>query len=73
ILQANALQGNRRSVELTFDKRTLASNLGMRPESLSRNLALLARYGVKSSGRDIVIEDSMALERFAKPNTLIDG
>jgi hypothetical protein len=28
---------------------------------------------VKSSGRDIVIEDSSALERFAKPNALIDG
>jgi hypothetical protein len=47
--------------------------LPLGPESLSRNLALLARYGVKSSGRDIVIENSMALGRFAKPNTLIDG
>jgi CRP/FNR family transcriptional activator FtrB len=73
ILQADALQGNRRSIELTFDKRTLASRLGMSPENLSRNFALLARYGVKSSGRDITIEDSLALERFAKPNFLIDG
>jgi hypothetical protein len=47
--------------------------LGMTPENLSRNLALLAKYGVKSAGRDIVIEDSLALERFAKPNALIDG
>jgi hypothetical protein len=45
----------------------------MTPENLSRNLALLAKFGVKSSGRDIVIEDSSALERFAKPNALIDG
>jgi hypothetical protein len=45
----------------------------MTPENLSRNFALLQKYGVKRSGRDIVIEDSMALERFAKPNTLIDG
>ncbi|MBI3702370.1 MAG: cyclic nucleotide-binding domain-containing protein [Rhizobiales bacterium] len=50
-----------------------ASSLGMTPENLSRNLALLAKYGVRSSGRDIIIEDSMALERFAKPNALIDG
>jgi CRP/FNR family transcriptional regulator, transcriptional activator FtrB len=73
ILQADAIQGNQRSVELTFDKRTLASHLGMTPENLSRNLALLAKYGVRSSGRDIVIGDSSALEHFAKPNTLIDG
>ena len=73
ILQANALQGNQQCVEMTLDKRTLASRLGMTPENLSRNFALLAKYGVKSSGRDIVIEDTAALERFAKPNLLIDG
>lgn len=73
ILQTDALQGNRQCFEMTFDKRTLASRLGMTPENLSRNFALLAKYGVKSSGRDIVIEDASALERFAKPNSLIDG
>jgi CRP/FNR family transcriptional activator FtrB len=73
ILQADVQQGNQRSIELMFDKRTLASHLGMTPENLSRNFALLQKYGVKRSGRDIVIEDSMALERFAKPNALIDG
>jgi CRP/FNR family transcriptional activator FtrB len=73
ILQTDALQGHQRSIELTFDKRTLASRLGMTPENLSRNFALLAKYGVRSSGRDITIEDSSALERFAKPNLLIDG
>ncbi len=73
ILQADAHQGHQRNIELTFDKRTLASRLGMTPENLSRNLALLAKYGVKSSGRDIAIEDPSALEKFAKPNVLIDG
>jgi CRP/FNR family transcriptional activator FtrB len=72
ILQANAQQGNRRSIELAFDKRTLASRLGMTAENLSRNLALLSKYGVKTFGRDIVIEDFGALEKFAKPNALID-
>jgi len=72
ILRANA-QDHRRNIELEFDKRTLASLLGMTPENLSRNLALLAGHGVKSSGRDIVIEDERALEQFAKPNALIDG
>lgn len=73
ILQADALQGHQRSIELTFDKRTLASRLGMTPENLSRNFVLLTKYGVKNSGREIVIENSSALEQFAKPNALIDG
>ncbi len=58
---------------MACNKRTLASRLGMTPENLSRNFALLAKYGVKSSGRDFVIEDSSALEHFAKANSLIDG
>lgn len=73
ILQTDALQGHHRCIELAFDKRTLASRLGMTPANLSRNMALLAKYGVKCSGRDIKIEDSSALKRFAKPNALIDG
>ncbi|MFZ0399563.1 MAG: helix-turn-helix domain-containing protein [Pseudolabrys sp.] len=72
ILQTGSEQGNRRSIELTFDKRTLASRLGMTPENLSRNLSMLSKHGVRSSGRDIVIENPLALERFAKPNALID-
>lgn len=73
ILRADAVQGHRHSVELEFDKRTLASRLGMTAENLSRNLALLAGHGVKNSGRDIIIEDVSALAQFAKPNALIDG
>jgi CRP/FNR family transcriptional activator FtrB len=72
ILQADALQGYRRYIELSIDKRTLASHLGMTPENLSRNLALLTQYGVRSSGRDIIIEDASALAQFAKPNALMD-
>jgi CRP/FNR family transcriptional activator FtrB len=73
ILRTDAMQGNQRTIELTLEKRTLASSLGMTPENLSRSFARLSKYGVRSSGREIVIEDSFALERFAKPNTLIDG
>jgi CRP/FNR family transcriptional regulator, transcriptional activator FtrB len=65
--------GHQRNIELTFDKRMLASRLGMTPENLSRNLALLAKCGVKSSGRDIVIGDPSAFGKFAKPNALIGG
>jgi len=73
ILQSGSRRGSLRRVELSFDKRTLASHLGMTPENLSRNLAMLSRYGVRSSGRDIVIEDQTALAKFAKPNALIDN
>ncbi len=72
ILGASAVDGKNRCIELPFDKRTLASCLGMSPENLSRNLALLAKYGVRSSGHSIVIEDPSALADFAKPNALID-
>ena len=70
---ANAEQNDRHSVELEFDKRILASRLGMTPENLSRTLATLTSHGVSSSGRDIVVDDLSALRSFAKPNALIDG
>lgn len=73
LLQNYAEQGHQPCIELAIDKRTLASSLGMTPENLSRNLALLAKYGVKTAGRDIIIEDPPALKKFAKPNALIDG
>jgi CRP/FNR family transcriptional regulator, transcriptional activator FtrB len=70
ILRAKA--DHRRNIELEFDKRTLASLLGMTPENLSRNLSMLVGHGVKSVGREIIIEDEIALRQFAKPNVLID-
>ena len=72
ILRANPREQGR-NIELEFDKRTLASLLGMTPENLSRNLALLTSHGVKTLGRDIIVEDERALVQFAKPNALIDG
>jgi CRP/FNR family transcriptional activator FtrB len=62
----------RNAFELKFNKRILASRLGMAPENLSRNLAYLERFGVKSEGRGIVVEDLRILQEFAKPNALID-
>ena len=72
ILQTGSEQGNQRSVALPFDKRTLASRLGMTPENLSRNLSALSKYGVRSTGRDIKVDDPSALKQFAKQNALID-
>ena len=72
ILRTGTIQGKDGYIELPFEKRTLASCLGMSPENLSRNLALLTKHGVRISGHDIVIENASALTKFAKPNPLID-
>jgi CRP/FNR family transcriptional activator FtrB len=73
ILTEDRQQGSRGHVELTFDKRTLASRLGMTPENLSRNLVTLTTHGVSTRGRKIDIVDRDLLERCAKPNGLMDG
>jgi CRP/FNR family transcriptional activator FtrB len=73
IVQTCTVEGNKATLELKFNKRILASWLGMAPENLSRNLALLERYGVRSAGRDIIVDDLKLLEQFAKPNPAIDG
>jgi CRP/FNR family transcriptional activator FtrB len=73
ILNTDAQQGSQQHVELKFDKRVLASHLGMTPENLSRNLTFLSQYGVINSGREILIKDTTALKDFAKPSSLIDG
>jgi len=72
ILQADEKPAHNHVIELTFDKRTLASFLGMTPENLSRNLAALARHGVRSNGKTIAVEDPEALKHFARPDALID-
>lgn len=72
ILQEEAHQGGNRRITLLVDKRTLASRLGMTPENLSRNLAQLSKHGVVTSGPQFLIEDFAALQKFAKPNSLID-
>jgi CRP/FNR family transcriptional activator FtrB len=72
ILQLDHQQNANGNIVLGYDKRTLASRLGMTPENLSRSLAALADHGVSSTGREIVITDQAALKRRAKPNPLID-
>ncbi|QYX58471.1 helix-turn-helix domain-containing protein [Roseovarius sp. SCSIO 43702] len=58
--------------ELEFEKRHLASILGMTPENLSRAFKALQPYGVTVDGIRITISDQAELKRFAKPNPLID-
>jgi CRP/FNR family transcriptional activator FtrB len=59
--------------DLPFDKRTLASLLGMTAENLSRAFATLRPYGVAVNGGRITITSATDLERLAKPAPLMDG
>ncbi|MFC4270306.1 cyclic nucleotide-binding domain-containing protein [Sneathiella chungangensis] len=65
-------QGGNGSLSLPYDKRTLASLLGMTPENLSRAFNTLKPYGVTVDGGTVRLHDLVALETLAKPNSLID-
>jgi CRP/FNR family transcriptional activator FtrB len=66
-------QGNRGIVELEYDKKTLASLLGMTPANLSRELAFLSEHGIAKNGRQIILTDRQALAAYARATPLIDG
>jgi CRP/FNR family transcriptional activator FtrB len=68
-LQASGEPG---SFKLPFDRATLASHIGMTRENLSRSLAQLTDHGLRVQGREILVDDPVSLERFAKPQALID-
>lgn len=72
LLRQQKKTGGAEEFELDFEKRRLASVLGMTPENLSRAFKGLQPYGVTVSGNRIRISDRQDLERFAKPNRLID-
>ncbi len=72
IIREDTITGEGDQFDIPFDKRTLASRLGMTPENLSRNFATLTRHGVEVQGRTIRITDRMALEKLAAPDPLID-
>jgi len=59
-------------ITLPYDKKILASNLGMTPENLSRAFNTLKPYGVKVSGNRISLTDIEELAKIAKPSKLID-
>lgn len=72
LLRQQKRAGGAASFELAVEKRRLASVLGMTPENLSRAFKGLQPYGVAVEGTRISIGDQADLERFAKPNPLID-
>jgi CRP/FNR family transcriptional activator FtrB len=60
------------TITLPYDKKILASNLGMTPENLSRAFNTLKPYGVVVEGNKIALSTPKELEQFAKPSKLID-
>lgn len=72
LLRAQRRAGGGPEFELETDKRRLASYLGMTPENLSRALKGLQPYGVTVNATRVTIGDQADLERFAKPDPLID-
>ena len=73
ILKTDEQQGGSGHVTFEYDKRTLASLLGMTPENLSRSFSQLKKYGVRSTNCGLAIEDRDVLRSYAQPTPLIDG
>lgn len=57
-----------RVVRLPYDKRLLASRLGMTPESFSRALSTLRDYGVETRSSEVSFSDFEQLRRYALPD-----
>lgn len=72
ITLANGTQGEGQGVdvELTLDRRTLASWLGMSPENLSRSIAQLAEVGVHFRGRKVSIASVARLHAYCQEDDL---
>ncbi len=72
LIKVHKDQGETGRVEIPFDKRTLASILGMTPENLSRAFGTLKPYGVSVNAKRVRLDDLKSLTVLAKPNVLID-
>ncbi|MBS0244391.1 MAG: cyclic nucleotide-binding domain-containing protein [Proteobacteria bacterium] len=72
LLVAHAEAGGAANFKLPFEKKVLASRLGLAPEVLSRAFGTLARYDVSVVGATIEVRDLEALRRLAKPVPTID-
>lgn len=72
IIAHNAETGGNNRFDIPFEKKVLASRLGMAPEVLSRSFASLSAYDLHVTGPTIVIGDLAALQSLAKPTPTID-
>ena len=53
-------------IQLPYDKSLVAARLGMKPESLSRALAKLKKYGVDTKGNEVRISDVVRLRGYCR-------
>jgi CRP/FNR family transcriptional activator FtrB len=65
MLRGDRMSGETGRIVIPFDKRVLASYLGMAPEHLSRSFSALAAAGVEVQGRSVILNDRAALEELA--------
>jgi CRP/FNR family transcriptional activator FtrB len=72
LLQQHKQSGGIELFTLAFEKRRLASLLGMTPENLSRAFKGLQPHGVTIDANSVRISDPDRLAQFAKPSPLID-
>ena len=72
LIAFDAASGDTGRFVLPFDKRILASRLGIVPEVLSRTFASLQAYGVRVDGPWVTIADRDALLALAHPEPMID-
>ncbi len=72
LLAYDAEKGGTGHFTLPFEKKILASRLGMAPEVLSRSFTSLVPYDVLVRGSTVAIRDLDALRRLAKPAATID-
>jgi CRP/FNR family transcriptional activator FtrB len=66
MLQWDSQSGGNGQIVIPFDKRVLASYLGMTPEQLSRGFAGLVSAGVTVDGRTVTIGNRATLTRIAR-------
>lgn len=68
LLRLVDLQDSATSSLLPISKRSLATRLGIRPETLSRTLQIVASHGLHLRGREILIHDRPSIEEFCGPD-----
>lgn len=72
LLSHDAQTGGAGRFDLPFDKKVLASRLGMAPEVLSRSFAALVPYHVVVTGPHVELRDMAALRALGQPTPTID-
>jgi len=66
LLRLSPVPAGPATIRLPLDKALIAGRLGMQPETFSRSLAKLRRFGVVCKGSEVTIPDVLALRRFSE-------